>query len=138
MTRRLDGAHLGSGVWDAGQRDGGGSEDGFAVGRIARWAEGARKGVRRIGRGFMPGEEGFCTGSGEGKESLEAILIAAEEPFCFQGFEIELIEEGAITVRRGADPGEEDGIGVLADDQRAVSELAINRIAGVLVMLILG
>ena len=79
----LDGAHFGSGVWDAGQGDGGGSEDGFAVGRIARWAEGARKGVRRIGWGLMPGEEGFRTGSGEGKETLEAVLIAAEEPFCF-------------------------------------------------------
>ncbi len=86
----------------------------------------------------MPGEEDFRTGSGEGKETLQAILIAAEEPFCFQGFEIELIEEGAITVRRGADPGEEDRIGVLADDPRTVRESAVNRIAGVLVMLMRG
>ena len=79
----LDAVHFGSGVWDAGQGDRGGSEDGFAVGRIARWAEGARKRVRRIGWGFMPGEEGFRSGPGEGKETLEAIPIAAEEPFCF-------------------------------------------------------
>ena len=97
-----------------------------------------RKGVRRIGWGLMPGEEGFRTGSGEGKESLEAILIAAEETFRFQGFEIELIKKGAITVRRRADSGKKDGIGVLADHPGAVRELAVNRIAGVLVMLILG
>ncbi len=131
-------AQFRGGVWDTGQGDGGGSEDGFAVGRIARWAEGARKRVWRIGWGLMPGEEVFRTGSGEGLETLEAILIAAEEPLCFQGFEIELIEEGAITVRRGADPVEKDGIAFVADDPRTVGELAVNRIAGVLVMLIIG
>ncbi len=121
-----------------GQGAGGGSENGFAVWPIARWPEGAREGVRRIDRGFMPGEEGFCTGSGEGEETLEAILIAAKETFCFQGFEIELIEKGAITVRRRPDPRQENGIGLLVDDPRTVRELAVNWIAGVLVMLIVG
>ena len=31
----------------------------------------------------VPGEEGFRTGPGEGKETLVAVLIASEETFCF-------------------------------------------------------
>ncbi len=121
-----------------GQRYGGGNEDGFAVRRILRWSECALKGVRRIDRRLVPGEEGVHTGPREGKEALVAVLIASEETFCLQRFKIESIEEGTIAVRRGTGPGKEDGIGLLADHPHTALELAVNGIARALVMLIAG
>ena len=78
------------------------------------------------------------SGSGKGKKSLEASLVAAKQAFRLQRLQIEPVEEWPISVGRRAGSGKVDRITVLPNHPGAVRELASHRTAGVGIVLVRG
>src|SRR5579872_3048888 len=84
----------------------------------------------------MPRQECPRLRPGEGKKSLEAGLLAAEQALRFQSLQIEPVEEWPISIGRRASSCKVDRIAVLPNYRGSVRQLASHRTAGVRIVLV--